>query len=166
MNAVQHWYNSLQKREQYLVSATAALLVVMLFFLLIWEPLFNNIEEQQSRLSIQKKTLSWMQDAEQQVAELKQSGNIISPAITNSSISTLAERSLISAGIRTAVDKMETTGSAELKVQFKTVDFDRLIQWLGNLQNSYGIASKHVTINHTEQSGQVSARVTLEKISS
>lgn len=156
-------YQQLQKREQNMLLAMSVVVIITLFYLLIWEPLFNASTLESERLQSQKKILLWMQDAQQQVAELRSSGQLISPAVANQSINTLIERSAISAGIRSAIDKLDSDGKQAMKVQLKSVEFDKLMQWLGKLQNEYGITPKHVTINRLEEAGMVNGRLTLEK---
>lgn len=166
MSAMQNflsWFNRLQKREQNLLMTMTGVVVITIFYLLIWEPVFAGAQLEKDKVTSQKKILLWMQDAEREVQQLRSSGQLVSPQYANQSINTLIERSAISAGVRAAINKMDSDGKGAMKVQMKSVEFDRLMQWLGKLQNDYGIIPKHVTINKLEQDGMASARLTLEK---
>ena len=70
----------------------------------------------------------------------------------------------MSAGIRTDINKIEAEGKQGIKVQMKAVNFNRLLQWLGDLQNRYGVNVKNLSVDIGEKPGMVSARVTLENI--
>ena len=163
MNNFLSWFQRLQKREQNMLIVMSAIVLLTLFYLLVWEPVFKGAQLEHEKLQSQRKILSWMQNAENEVSQLRSSGNLISPQFANQSINTLIERSAISAGIRSAINKLDSDGTEAMKVQLKSVEFDRLAQWLGKLQSDYGITPKHVTINRLEKPGMVSSRLTLEK---
>ena len=165
MNNFSLWFKRLQHREQNMLIAMSSVVLLTLFYLLVWEPVFKGSELEQEKLKSQKKILSWMQNASQEVDQLRRSGQLISPQFANQSINTLIERSAISAGIRSAINKLDSDGKQAMKVQLKSVEFDKLAQWLGKLQNDFGITPKHLTINRLEQTGMVNCRITLEKIS-
>jgi len=163
MNNFSLWFKRLQRREQNMLIAMSSVVLLTLFYLLVWEPVFNGAELEQEKLQSQKKILSWMQNAAQEVDQLRSSGQLISPQYANQSINTLIERSAISAGIRSAINKLDSDGKQAMKVQLKSVEFDKLAQWLGKLQNDFGITPKHLTINRLEKTGMVNCRLTLEK---
>jgi len=165
MNDLVIWFNKLQQREKNMVLAMTALVIITLLYLLIWEPVFKSGELQAERLQNQKKVLSWMRNAETEINAIRSAGQFISPKYASMSINALIERSAISAGIRGSIDKMDSDKNQAIKVQLKSVEFDRLVQWLGKLQTEYGVIPKHVTINKTDKTGLVSCRITLEKIS-
>ena len=144
---------------------TASIAVfVTLFYLVLWEPVFKGIEEQKQRADNQRQILSWMQNAAEEVSALKASGARPQASQQNQSISTVVERSAVSAGIRSDINKIEAEGKQGIKVQMKAVNFNRLLQWLGDLQNRYGVNVKNLSVDIGEKPGMVSARVTLENI--
>lgn len=163
MNNFSLWFKRLQRREQNMLIAMSSVILLTLFYLLVWEPVFKGAELEQEKLQSQKKILSWMQNASQEVDQLRRSGQLISPQFANQSINTLIERSAISAGIRSSINKLDSDGKQAMKVQLKSVEFDKLAQWLGKLQNDFGITPKHLTINRLEKTGMVNCRITLEK---
>ena len=165
MNELLLWYNKLQQREKNMLLAMSSLVILTLFYLLVWEPVFKSGEQQLEQLQSQTKVLSWMKTAETELNTIRSAGQFISPKYASLSINALIERSAISAGIRSAINKMDAGKKQDIKVQLKSVEFDRLVQWLGKLQMEYGVIPKHVTINRTDKSGLVSCRVTLEKVS-
>jgi len=165
MNNLLHRFSTLQQREKNMVLLMSASILLTLLYLLLWEPVFKSLDEQHLKQQSQKKILLWMNDAQKEVQQLRSSGNSLSPQ-SSQPISTLVERTAISTGIRNSIFKINSDKKQQLKVQFKSVDFDRLTQWLGKLQNDYGVHVKFVSINKAEKSGMVSCRVTLQKLNS
>lgn len=158
-------FKRLQKREQNMVLGSAAFIFIMLLYLLIWEPVFTALESEITKNQNQKTILSWMQNAEKQVASIRSDNNYMPTANSAQSLSSLVNKTAVSTGIRSAISKTKSAKNQSLKVKFNSVEFDRLTQWLGKLQSSYGIRAKLITINHTDTSGLVSCQVTLEKSS-
>jgi len=163
MNNLSLWFKRLQRREQNMLVSMTAVVLLTLFYLLVWEPVFKGAELEYEKLQSQKKVLSWMQNAATEVDQLRSSGQLISPQYANQSINTLIERSAVSAGVRSAINKLDSDGKQAMKVQLKAVEFDKLAQWLGKLQNNFGVTPKHLSINKLEKPGMVNCRLTLEK---
>lgn len=165
MKNFQLWFSKLQKKEQHMLAGTAVFVAVTLLYLIIWEPVFESLQQETTKLQSQKKNLSWMQQAEREIQAIRTSGQYVPTQANNQSISTLVERSAVSSGIRGDISKINADKKQNIKVDFKSVEFDRVVQWLGKLQNDYGITPKNVSINRTDSAGMVSCRVTLEKAS-
>ena len=47
MDALNLWYTGLQAREKILVLATSLIMIITLLYLVIWEPVFKGLEQQQ-----------------------------------------------------------------------------------------------------------------------
>lgn len=164
MNQLQSWFLSLQKRERMMVLSGAAALIIIMLYLIIWEPVFSGITNQQQRVISQRKILNWMQNAEVEARSLKASGGNVNSALMKQSISRAIETSAVSAGIRDAIAKIEARDKKSTRVQFKNVDFNRLMQWLGALESRYGISIKSANIDKADSTGVANAKITLERI--
>ena len=46
LEEIQNWYHGLQQRERRLVLAAAALIMLTLFYIMIWEPIHNGVDDQ------------------------------------------------------------------------------------------------------------------------
>jgi len=62
------WFAGLEPRERLLVSGGGVVLLVLLLYLMIWEPIAGNYRALNDGVAEQKKTLAWMKQA---AAELK-----------------------------------------------------------------------------------------------
>ncbi|MDH5425764.1 MAG: type II secretion system protein M [Gammaproteobacteria bacterium] len=163
MNTLILWFRHQPPHEQRLLISAAAIVAITLFYLLIWEPVFEELENQTEKLQSQKTILAWMNNASNEVISLRAAGASPSSQSASQPISTLVERTAVSAGIRANITKMNSDKKQSLKVQFDSVEFDRLGQWFAKLQHDYAINPKSVQIKQTDKPGIVSCRVTLEK---
>lgn len=97
--ALNTWYVSLQQRERLLVLATSTILVITLFYILAWEPVFMGLEQQQQKYDSQRNVLAWMLTASAEAKVLKTSG--IRPANkSNQPVSLIVDQSATSAGLK------------------------------------------------------------------
>lgn len=164
INPAKQWLESLQQRERNIVIAGAIALVIMLFYLAIWDPVIAKFEHQKQQLDSQRQLYSWMKSATAEIQSLKATGNSSIAKTRNQSISSLANRSAITSGVKPFINKIEQTKNG-VKVQLKAASFDSFVTWLTDLQNKYGIIASKVKIEKTKVKGSVDINITLERSS-
>ncbi|MDH5485551.1 MAG: type II secretion system protein M [Gammaproteobacteria bacterium] len=159
---LQQRYDTLQKREQKIVIAGIIATGFCLFYLLLWDPVFSHLEQQQLQQQSQTQLLNWMQDTTQQIKAIRASGAGTSAQYANQSISSLADRSAISMGVKPFIQKMDTDKNG-VKVQLEQASFDRIVYWLQDMAEKYGIQASDIHIEKQPAAGAVNARITLER---
>lgn len=162
LQPAQQWLDGLQSRERFSVMAGGIALVFILLYLLVWAPITEHHEQQQQRLHSQQQLYSWMKNATQQVNQLTGSTAGSAARYRNQSISTLADRSARTTGVKAFISKIEQSQN-DVKVTLSEADFDRIIHWLADLQHKYAISSTSVKIEKTKTAGAVDAHITLER---
>jgi len=158
------WLNTLEQREKYIVIGGAVSLVIMLFYLIIWEPITSQYEQQKLHLDSQRQLYSWMKNAGAEIRSLKSAGGNNIARFRNQSIASLADRSAITSGIKPYIEKIDQSKKG-VKVNVKAANFDQIIAWLTNLENKYGIIASKVKVEKTKTNGAVDAQITLERTS-
>lgn len=161
---VNQWLESLEERERHIVIGGAIALVIMLFYIIIWEPITSNFDQQQQRNQSQRQLYSWMKNSSTEIQKLKASGGGTAAKSRSQSISSLADRSAITAGIKPFIDKIDQNKKG-VKVSLKEANFDKIILWLAELENKYGITSSKLKIEKSKTDGSVDAQITLERSS-
>ena len=158
------WLNTLEQRERQIVIAGAISLVIILFYLIIWEPITSKQEQQQLQYDAQRQLYSWMKNASSEIQQLSSAnGNSIS-RFRNQSISSLADRSATTSGVKTFIEKIDQSKKG-VKVRLKSANFDLIVTWLTDLENKYGIIATKVKVEKTKINGAVDAQITLERSS-
>lgn len=162
LDALTVWYASLQPREKLLVMLTSAVMVVTLFYLLIWEPVYQGLEQEQQKYETHRNVLAWMQTASIEAKTLKQTG--ARPATnTNQPVSLVVEQSAASAGLKKYLGKLESSGKEGARVTIDTASFDQILIWLNTLQQKHGIIVTSASIERTDKPGTVSARLSFNR---
>jgi len=164
IESLQRWLDSLQPRERQIVISGGITLPVILFYLLIWDPVFSKLDETRLSVESQKQQLLWMKASAMEIRNLQASGASLSPQLANQSASSLVTLSAQSNGVQDFVTKLDSTKDG-VDVQLTNADFDRVMTWLNDLQTRYAIQPSKIIIEPQADPGTVNARITLEKSS-
>lgn len=158
------WWLSRQPRERLILMIGGVLFVATLLYLMVWEPLARESTNLANRVKAQNKTLVWMQQASQQIKQLRtQSPNLAIKADQRSMLS-IVDSSAKRAKIRKPIQRMEPEGKNGVKLWIEDVEFDSLIHWLGEVERRYGVMVKRATISRNEATaGKVNSRLSLER---
>jgi general secretion pathway protein M len=157
------WYAGLQQRERQMVAAATVLVVLTLFYLMVWEPVHNGLDEQRLQYDNQRATHLWMVQAAEEARQLKTTGSRNVIRNSNQPVSLLVERSATTAGLKNSISKIETSGDKGARVMIDAASFDQMLLWLNTLRQQYGITVSSATIDRNETAGAVNARLTLDR---
>ncbi len=158
------WWNGLSERERWLVGGGSVLAALVLLYALLWQPFHNRLRDLRQTVAVQRRDLAWMQQA---AAEIKQLGAGATPSAPRReagqpSLLTLVDQTARTAGLGSAMKRIEPQGEDKLRVQFEQVGFDPLLRWLGSLEQDYGVIMVNATIDRQTESGRVDARLILQ----
>jgi len=165
IESIQQRLDALEKRERYIVITGFIFLIFSLFFLIVWEPIFSELDNQQQSYQAQHQLLGRMKDITQEIQSLQSSGAQSSSRFNKQSISSLVELSSQSMGVKQYIKKLDSNKKG-VKVQLEQANFDRVILWLHNLESKYGIQSSSIKIEPQDAPGTVDVQITLERATS
>jgi general secretion pathway protein M len=154
------WFMGLDMRERKLVAGGVALLVLLMFYLLVWEPVAVGYHDLKQNVAAQQETLDWMKQASHKVKALQGSARGGARSLGGSSLLAVVDKSARSAGLGPAIKRVEPDGSKGVKIWLEGAAFDPMVLWLGKLSRSYGVNATVVTIE-PQGEGRVNARLTL-----
>lgn len=160
---VHNWYDSLQPRERMMVVATAVIVLVTLFYLMLWEPLYKGLDNAEKQYSEQQTTLSWMQQAAQEVKILRNAGASSTRRNASSPVSLTLEQTASSAGLKNQLGKLESSDTNAARARLDNVAFNQMILWLNTLEQTYGITANSASIERTDKPGIVNARLSFSR---
>lgn len=158
------WYQSHSPREQIMLLAAGAAIVLGLLYTLLLDPLYVGLEERKSRVEGNTNSLAWMQTAAGEALSLKGTGGAgATPGTfdTTQAPLTAVARIFREAGLP-APNRVDPVGSKGARVQLAEISFDKLIPVLENLQRQAGLQVKSLNVN-AQRPGVVSARISLER---
>jgi len=154
------WFYGLEARERIMVSVGGALLLLLLLYSAIWEPIAGNYTDLKENVEAQKQTLAWMQQAAVKINALQRSGAGNARGLGGRSLLAVVDQSVRSGGLGGTIKRIEPDGTKGVKLWLEGVAFDPMILWLGSLSKTYQIEPSIITLEPVG-SGRVNARLTL-----
>lgn len=157
---MKEWFYGLQERERLLVGGGAVVLLMLILYLFIWEPVASKYTDLRDSVEVQKETLTWMQQASAQIRVLQRASGGGPRGLGGRSLLAVVDQSARSGGLAAAIKRIEPDGSKGVKVWFEGAAFDPMIIWLGDLTRRYSIEASLITLEPIGN-GRVNARLTL-----
>lgn len=151
--AVSYW-RTRSAREQLLVAAALAILLLTVIYNAYWKPLTVSVSRLQSAIPLARTQL-----AEMRVQSLK-SPRPVAPPLSGGLLPAL-EKSLETHGIRENLGSMEPVGESSAKLTLEQIEYTQMVKWLLNLERQFGISVQSTTISATDVPGIVSSRIAL-----
>ena len=161
MDQLRDWLGNLSPRERNLVYAAAALLGVLLLYLVLVLPFQTTGARLGKRVEQKATNLAWMRAKAPEIQAAAGS----SPARNGGeSLVVLIDRTAREAGLATALRDQSPNGEHGLRLRLESASFDTLMVWLTNLQQQYGVGIEAATVDAAAP-GLVNATLTLTQAS-
>jgi general secretion pathway protein M len=161
---LQQRFDAMEKREQRMVVAATIIAAITLFYAVIWEPIFAELNSQQQHYQSQRQLLTWMQEKNREIKTLQSSGAQSADRFNTASTASLVERSAQSMGIKKFIQK-QTSDKKGVRIDLEQADFDRVVLWLDDMQQKYAIETRNIKIAAQQKAGAVNVQVTLQRAS-
>lgn len=153
------WFTALPRRQQWFVVSGAIVVVLYVLYMALWAPLGDKVDKLSMRNQGATANLQWLRESAAEVQQLRGSGG--GSRQSQMSLSQMVDTSVARHGIR--MSRFQPSGQTEAQVWLDTVEFNRLVAWLDQMENGYGVAIKNIAINAGNSDGMVNARVRFSK---
>lgn len=154
------WWENLGARERGLIVVGTVLVMMLLSYVLAWEPLRNSDRRLRQNVAERRADLAWMRQAAEEIKRLGGTG-AARPVADNRSLLTLVDQTARAAGLGAALKRVAPQGDDKLSAQLDGAEFDKLIPWLSGLERDQAIAIISLNVDRTDAPALVNARVVL-----
>lgn len=154
------WWENLGARERGLIVVGTVLVMMLLSYVLAWEPLRNSDRRLRQSVAERRADLAWMRQAAEEIKRLGGAG-AARPVADNRSLLTLVDQTARATGLGTALKRVAPQGDDKLSAQLDGAEFDKLIPWLSALERDQAIAIISLNVDRTDAPALVNARVVL-----
>lgn len=162
MSALRKRWEALAPRERRVLGVGALVLVSVLGYLLLWEPLAQRRDAWRVRVVAAEADLAWMRGVAPQLEA--QAANGGTNFVTDSrSLLARADASARDAGLANALLRVEPVAANQVRVYFEQAGFDAMMRWLELLAERHGTRVTEMSAQRSTGVGLVDARVTLEE---
>lgn len=149
----------LAPRERVIVAAGAAMLVLVLIYLLAWEPLIEANRQRSEALERARMLATRIEQA----AVLVRSQDSGRSVDRDTSLVAVIDRTSRSPVLGKPPSRVQPEGDNEVKVWIEDVPFNNLLRWLQDLETRYGIGATTAEVERGARPGAVSARLSLTR---
>lgn len=157
---MREWFENLAPRERWIVASGAVVLALMMYFLLLWDPLSQKAARLNVDLENARELVTFMQDARQQVAQLG-GRNASAPTSSGRSLLSDVDSSSKRNGLEDKIKRIQPEGQTSVRLWIEGVPFEKLMNWMNHLQSQMGIVLSDGSLDRDDAAGTVKARLTL-----
>lgn len=157
------WFNTLSPRERSLVLIAGVVTLLLLFWLLVAKPLFDNHTKLNKQINNHKIALEMMRKQSIQIKQLRQQDT--KPAVkTTGNPQQLIERALQTWRLKPTLERMQSQGSNGVRLVLKNANADRFMRFLFELEDKYALSISNLVINNAKkESGFADIRLTIKR---
>lgn len=157
---MREWWEQREFREQLILGGAAFVLVMLLYFLLIWEPLYKGLHQQRASLAETRSLTGWLAGI---APEIRAAGPSTTNAGGNRSMLAVVDASTREAGLAPQVKRMQPDGETTVRVWIENAPLDTVLRWINALHERYGITTNQLNMDRGRADGTTTARLTLER---
>ncbi len=154
------WFLGLQQQERMTVAGGAIVLMLMLFYVAIWDPVHTGVAQLEKNIAKQGPLLEWMKQAASEVKALR--GSQSAKKITSGqSLLSLIDSTAKKGQLGNALKRVKPDGDKKVSVWLEQASFDDMIKWLENINKTYAIEVSSLVIDRKDTPGIIDSRIVL-----
>ncbi|HAT1658154.1 GspM family type II secretion system protein LspM [Legionella pneumophila] len=142
------YLNTLNDREKWMVIVAGISLLIYGYYLLLYAPLSNQVNQKSTQLIEKTETLEWMKQVRMQKRFAKRK-----ESVDNSQLLTILASQLKNNKTLKFPYQLQQTGSGDIQLTFDAVPFQNFIQWLAKINELYSINIKQFDVERTSTPG-------------
>jgi general secretion pathway protein M len=159
------WFAGLEANERRLLIIAAPLVLLMLLYVGIWEPLNSRVATLRASTAEQESLLAWMRGAAQEVKQLRGRGDQRVKPASGQSLLSLVDRTAKSGQLGPALKRVQPEGDQKVRVWLESASFDDVVRWLTLLETQHGVRVESSVFQALEATGRVDVRLVFEAAS-
>jgi len=156
------WFNSLSPRERALVSYVSIAALIVLVWLLVIKPLYNNQIKLNKAIASQKTALATIKRQSIEIKQLQQQKTVKPTTTGTQNPQQLIERSLQTWRLKDVLERMQSQGNKGVRIILKNANADRVMRFLHELESKHSLSINNMVIdNDNKETGFADFRLTI-----
>ncbi len=156
---MQKW-SELEVFHKFTISLGIIICVVLIYWFTVIGAINSKANDLENKIESWQSIYVWMQNAVPKIKAYQASDT--AKGVSDKKIHTLVSETVSKYQLKEAVKKIDKTGTRAVKVSFDDAPFDRIVQWMGHLKNTYKVSTISASIKQSDNNGLVSGALTLE----
>ena len=159
------WWSRLQTRERRWVMVAAAVVLGVLIYTLVWEPLAESRAALRAEIAGQRALADWLDRIEPEVARLRGAGERgPERSLEGRSALAVVDQSARLAGLAASLSRIEPGAAGEIRVQFQGAPFTDLMTWMETLIRTRPFSVERLDADRAAEPGRVDCLVVLRSL--
>lgn len=155
---------ALQVRERWILGVGAIVLLLVVFYLAVLEPLMQAQAQRKAALESARQTAVKLEQAAAQL-QVTRGRNPAATAGRGLSLMAAVDQASKQGSLGKGPTRIQPEGDREVRVWFEDVAFDAMVRWLADLQTRYGVAVQTLDVEPQSTPGRVNVRLSLVRAS-
>jgi len=156
------YWAQLKLRERWLLIGAGGVILVVMMYLMLWEPVVLKIERLQSSVKSKQELVAWMQQSAVEYKQLKASSSSTKSRNGRGGQSLLAIIDRSAQQQRLSLRRVEPDGANRVRVSLESVSFDNAMRWIENVQRQNGVQVVSAVLDRDKSPGRVNVRLVFE----
>lgn len=153
------WWATLAERERRILTAGSVIVVLALFYVVIWAPYLNRVEDLRQAVQKEQKTLRWMEAADKEIKKLQRDMTPRAEVLSPVELLSYLQKQLGESGLD--VSQLKQASNDSVQMQFQKVDFDLLIGFLVKVAKEQSVTITQMSAIADASPGVVNADIVL-----
>ncbi len=154
------WWEQREPREQLILAAAALVLAGLLYFLLVWEPLYKSLHQHRAEIQEARSLASWLVEIR---PEVQASGGRVAASASGRSMLSVVDNAARQAGLSPKVKRIQPDGDSSVRVWIEDAPLADILRWIQTLHDKHGIDTSNLNMDRGKVAGTATARMTLER---
>ncbi|QEP44822.1 type II secretion system protein M [Ectothiorhodospiraceae bacterium BW-2] len=151
------YWNSLQSREQWLIMLGGGVLLMLLLYLVLWEPVVKESQQLEQSVINLERDLAWMAQAAEVVQQLQQRATEQGGA-GSQPLLTIVDRTLKQFQLGDNIERVQPEGS-RVQIRLKEAAFDQVLSWIDQLDKRHNLTIDSLVVERSDALGRVNTRL-------
>lgn len=145
-----NWWANLNERDKWASGLGVSFLICYLFYMLVYAPINEAVQNNSKQLQEKRDTLNWMQTVQQQAGNHHKA-----QAINRNKLLTVIAGQLDSGPLKPFPYQLQQTGQGDISLFFDKVPYALFLSWLWSLNNDYTISLEQISVEQSPTPGVV-----------
>jgi len=156
---MKQWFMMLSSREKTLVSVAAVIVPLLLFWLIVLQPMMSKHTLLNAQIQDRTQLLQKAQLQRTQIKKLQSSGG---KPVNRGNPQQKVESALRTWRLRSSLGVMNAPNSRTVRLNLRGAKADNIMRFLFDIETKYGLAVKNLSLKPTKDIGHANASLTLE----
>jgi general secretion pathway protein M len=154
------YWRSLEERERVAVLAAAVVLLLVLAYVFVWDPVHSEVASLRKGVVAQQELSDWMRSA---AAEVRRHRSMVSTGGgAGQSLLARVESTARKAGLSKTIKRIQPDGSGRVRIWLEDVPFDDALAWMVAMLDTGSVVTKDLVVERSGAPGMVNVKVVLE----